>query len=53
MDSNPNDLGFNEPLDRKFDIFMGFGGTETLKGKEGQRIGDVFEGSEVLIIREI
>lgn len=50
--SHPNDLGFNEPLDRRFDIFMGFGGSETLHGREGEKIGEVFEGSEVLIVRE-
>lgn len=36
-----------------FDLFMGFGGRETLRGKEGERVGDLFEESEVLIIREL
>jgi len=45
VDLQPEDLGFNNEAERKFDIFMGFGGGQTLKGKENAKIKEVFEDS--------
>lgn len=53
IESQPDDLGFNNEGSRNFDIFIGFGGSETLKGKEQKKIQDIFEDSEVLIVREL
>ena len=38
IECQPNELGFSDELIRKFDIYIGFGGSETLKGKEGKKI---------------
>ena len=53
VDSQPEELGFADELLRKFDIYIGFGGSETLRGKERKKIKEVFEDSEVLIVREL
>ena len=51
IECQPDDIGFNNEGNRNFDIYIGFGGSETLKGKEQKRISDIFEDSEVLIVR--
>ena len=33
IECQPDDLGFNNEGNRNFDIYIGFGGSETLKGK--------------------
>ena len=53
IECQPDDLGFNNEGNRNFDIYIGFGGSETLKGKEQKKIKDIFEDSEVLIVREL
>ena len=51
IECQPEELGFADELSRKFDICIGFGGSQTLRGKEGKKIKEVFEDSEVLIVR--
>jgi hypothetical protein len=53
IDSLPDDIGFNNELSRNFDFAIGFGGSATLRGKERNKIKEVFEDSEVLIVREL
>lgn len=36
--NEPNDLGFSNDQLRNFDIFVNFGGSQSLKGKEKQQL---------------
>lgn len=53
IDSHPEDLGFENENHRNFDISMGFGATNSLRGKEKEPLGSLFSDSEVLIVREL
>jgi hypothetical protein len=53
VENQPEDLGFNNELERKFDICVGFGGGEKLRGKENIFLRELFEGSEALIVKEL
>lgn len=53
VENQPEDLGFNNELERKFDICVGFGGAEKLRGKENIFLRELFEGSEALIVKEL
>lgn len=39
IENQPEDLGFSNELERKFDVCVGFGSGETLKGKERTKLG--------------
>jgi hypothetical protein len=51
IECKQEDLGFENDCPRKFDLCVGLGISAGLKDRRDERIGDVFEGGEFLIVR--